>query len=445
MSRRIAVLGAGRSGLAIARAGREAGDAVTVFDQKPLADLATQAEHLEAVGAHLTVGFPSHWNANEWDEVITSPGIRRDHPVLQSAQSVGLPILGEIDFAARVSKAPIIGITGTNGKSTTTVMTVLALKAVGVDAVLCGNIYGSGYDEMPLTEAALNSAPNQVLVAEVSSFQLEWTSLFRPISATITSLSDDHLDRYASFQDYMATKQRIFANMAADSTAIWKSSDPLAKPKNFIGQTKTYNQSGNDLWIESGKLRGLGTEFEISAWPFREPHNLSNAQAALLLAFGAAGNTFDFRMAAQGLSAFKGLRHRMERLGSRNGVEVINNSMCTNPEAVVASSGALKQPQHLIVGGKDKDMDFSPLKNYLQSAAVSVYLYGSDAPKIARQLEADWPVFATMADAFDAAAKAATEGEVIMLAPGAASTDQFSDFRDRGEQFRAMAKEWLES
>lgn len=445
MSRRIAVLGAGRSGLAIARAGREVGDLVTVFDQKPMADLAAQADQLEAIGAHLTVGFPSGWSTADWDEVITSPGIRRDHPVLQSALSVGLPVLGEIDFAARVSKAPIIGITGTNGKSTTTVMTVLALKAVGIDAVLCGNIFGSGYEEMPLTEAAANSTASQILVAEISSFQLEWTSHFRPVSATITSLSDDHLDRYASFQDYMATKHRIFANMEADSTAIWKSSDPLSKPKNVPGAVRTYNQTGNDLWIETGQLKGLGADFEIHGWPFREPHNLANAQAALLLAYGAVGENFDFRAAAQGLSEFKGLRHRMERLGVRNGVEVINNSMCTNPEAVVASSAALTERQHLIVGGKDKDMDFSPLKKYLQSAPVSVYLYGSDAPKIARQLEAGWPIFETLADAFDAATQVATKGEVIMLAPGAASTDQFSDFRDRGEQFRAMAKEWLES
>lgn len=434
----IAVFGAGRSGLAIASAARKFGANATIFDERP-AKSPNSADGFNIVGE-----FDGIWP--RWVEsVVTSPGVPKNHPSLLRAVEMGIPVLSEIEFAYQIAKAPIVAITGTNGKSTTTVMTYICLLAIGVSAVLCGNIYGTGYDEIPLTEAAATSGPDSILVAEVSSFQLEWIDQFRPRAATITNISDDHLNRYTSFEDYRQTKLRIYENMGIGDTAVWHSGDESSRPPSGSGyRIASYGSSESDARIEDGCLVLDRARIEVSQLPFSEPHNLLNAMAAVLLTAASAPNP-DAQSVLNGLKGFRPLAHRMQIVGERGGVLVINNSMCTNPAAVVASSSGIARRQHLLVGGVDKDMNFAALAEYLASSPHRVYAYGRDAEQIVRQLGGMWPVFNTMQEAFEAAAQSAVSGEAIMLAPGAASMDQFKDFRDRGEAFTAMAKEWLES
>lgn len=458
---RAAVFGLGRSGLAAARALKQAGADPTVFDERP-ADSFAGSPLLAALndeGIAFVPGFSARWTPANTDLVVTSPGVPKTHSMLVEADAARVEVIGEIELAYRVSRAPIVGITGTNGKSTTTLMTHLCLEAAGGgEPVLCGNIYGSGYPEIPLTEAALNSRAGQILVAEISSFQLEWVRDFAPKAAIITNLSEDHLNRYASFEEYAASKHRIFRQMGEADTAVWHRGDAICEPfgagdlglgtkrKAGLGQPSraTFGAAGAEVWADEEAIHTPEGSVSLADLPFGETHNVLNAMAAIQLAWGASGRKVSRLDLAKGLRSFKGLAHRMEQVGERDGVLLINNSMCTNPGAVIASSQGLRRRQHLLIGGINKEMDYAPLRAYLDGAAHDAYLFGTDGPEIARQLGGRWPVFSTLRDAFSAAVARAKAGEAVMLAPGAASTDQFKDFRDRGEAFRSMAKEWLE-
>lgn len=481
----IAILGIGRSGVSVAKAALKAGAKPMVFDEKPLSASGRQetADKLKALGVPVETGWDGAFLDTGADLIVTSPGVPMRHPKLLRAVEEGLEVISEVEFASRIGKAPIVAITGTNGKSTTTVMTWLCLKAAGTDAVLCGNIAGSGYSEIPLTDAASQSTPDQILVAEISSFHLEFIKDFRPIAATITTLSEDHLNRYKGFEEYAEMKRRIFRNMGQGCTAVWNVDDPLTKPP---------ENEGLSVWVYSGEGRSnlpdrtnltdrsdlsdppslahespdalhiLGRDLPKKDLPWSEPHNHRNAMCAALLAAAAlesrsvASGRSDrlgrseeshpsYSALLSGLLDFRPLEHRLERLGERQGVTVINNSMCTNPAALVASSQSVGGVQRLLVGGENKQLGFEPVREYLETTSHVVYLFGRDALVINEQLGARWRVYETMADAFRAAVQEANPGDTVMLAPGVASTDQFADFRDRGEQFRELTREWLQS
>lgn len=508
--KRVAILGLGRSGLAIAKAVLAHGGHPVVYDRATRENIA-KPESLEAVQA---LNIPVHlgWDnitidPSQTDLIVTNPAVDMRAPIFRNARENGIEILSEVEFAYRISKAPIVAITGTNGKSTTTVMTYQCLKECGEDPILCGNIFGSGYEEVPLTEAALNATEDQILVAEISSFQLEWVSTFRPVSAGITNIWEDHLDRYDNFAQYAATKQRIFAAQGPGDFAVIRAHDPVVKNPNLPSGSSsrlraryrgnqaqegrgitvfTFGGAGEHASVETDSLRILDKTIPLNQFPFQEPHNRTNATMAALLAYGvllykarkdvqsdaadvllsaedaaikardAKRSVYSIRLNQEGLEAipdcvieglksFKGLAHRMEHLGAKNGVTVINNSMCTNPDAIIKSSMAINQPKHILIGGVNKGADFKPLRAYLQNSLNRAYLFGRDAHEINEMMGGVHPEFATMQEAFEAATKAAKNQETIMLAPGCASMDQFKDFRDRGDVFRKIAKEWLET
>jgi UDP-N-acetylmuramoylalanine--D-glutamate ligase len=442
---RVAILGAGRSGVAVAEATKKLGGIPTLYDQKPSEQLPS-ASHIQEVGISLVDGFTGSLTTSDCDLLITSPGVDSRSPLLQGALASGVEVIGEIEFAYRISKAPIIAITGTNGKSTTTLMTWLCLRALGKDALLCGNIYGSGYEEVPLTEAAAAGTESQVLVAEISSFQLEWVNEFRPRCAAITNITPDHLNRYDAFEQYAATKHRIYRNMGEGDVYVHHP-DPATSPKTPHGSfTELTTQIDTDRIVFGDK------SIALCELPFGERHNVQNAAMAGLLALSFVEppqeplkfSTHSLNKVELALIGFGGLDHRMERIGSRNSVDLINNSMCTNPGALIASSRSLDSHQHLLIGGLTKDLDFAPVADYLRESGNSAYLFGADAAKINSQLGGSFPVFRTMEEAFAAAIRAARPGDAVMLAPGCASMDQFTDFRARGDEFKRLAKEWLQ-
>ena len=486
--KRIVAMGLGRSGLAVARAALARGARAIVVDEKtelPKPELVAEAR---AEGIDVRLGWSGAFADLEADLVVVNPAVDSRHPKLQGA---GVELVSEVEFASRIARGPIVAVTGTNGKSTTTVMAYLALRACGLDPLLCGNLYGSGYPEAPLTEAALAGREGQPLVAEVSSFGLEWTSTFRPRAAAITTVQPDHLDRYDSFEEYAATKMRVFAAQTEDDYAVVRANDPVVVPpcgsanayvprhqrgraeRARVGgcpQVLTFGATGEHARVEELDLVVLDVRVPLASLPWTEPHNHANAACAALLAYGllkaTASPLIEAALAARpkpsvfaprrspepalppeivaGLREFRGLAHRMEALGARNGVRVVNNSMCTNPDAVVASALAAKDPTLLLVGGADKGLDFAPLGRFLGGGRHRAYLFGRDARQIDAQMGGGFPLFATMEEAFHAATADAHPGETIMLAPGCASSDQFRDFRDRGDQFRVMAKDWLE-
>lgn len=433
---RVAILGLGRTGLALAKATLSQGMAPTLFDRANREEVVKRdaLEAVEALGVEVRLG----WNRGsggfevgepetdygldpeKFELVIPNPAIDHRSRILRGAVADGIEVIGEVEFAYRIAKAPIVAITGTNGKSTTTVMTYLCLRACDEDAILCGNIFGSGYPEMTLVEAACAARSDQVLVAEISSFQLEWVSQFAPVSAAITNITPDHLNRYDSFDQYAATKQRIHAAQAVQHFAV-------------------------DL----GFAIGPATRIEPEPLPFAFPvsHDNANGAAALSLIEGYRryrGKPHDRGLALRALREFKGLSHRMEWVGERRGAFVLNNSMCTNAAAVLSSVESVRaERRHVLLGGINKGLDFSELRQLLADSKNLLYLYGESKDELNSALGGGHPVYPRMREATESALKSARSGDVVILSPGCASMDEFEDFRQRGDVFKAIAKEWL--
>ncbi len=441
----------GVSGEAVARAVQVHGGVPTVFDQKPAdtASIMPVIDRLQANGIEAIAGWHGHLDPNEFDCLVVSPGFPRAHPAIKDM--AGKPILSEVEFAGRIALAPILAITGTNGKSTTTVMLWSILKGAHQDAYLCGNIAGSGYPEMTLTEAAMTAGPESFLVAEISSYQLEFVSTFRPRVAAITNVTPDHMDRHPDFADYHATKMRIFDRIADEDRAVINLDEPSLSIEEIQRKVQenrkiiTFSPSGNHIGNGQTRRDGenlilSGETVPIASLPLSGDHNLTNAMMAWEMAAAVVRPSIGM---LEGLREFRGLANRMEPLGEFRGVTVINNSMCTNPAAVIASSKSVPGRQHLLMGGITKNLDFQPVGEYLSSTPHAVYLFGPDPARLQSMLGREWPAFQSMESAWHAATQAAAPGDTILLAPGCASADPYVNFRERGDAFKEMVRSWM--
>jgi UDP-N-acetylmuramoylalanine--D-glutamate ligase len=424
------------------------GGSAAIFDSSPAGSLAKPELVAEAERLGLPVEFGWEGRLPEgFSSIVVNPAVDPRSEVFAGLVGSGLPIWSEIEFAYRIAAAPIVAVTGTNGKSTTTVLTFLALEACGAKPVLCGNIFGSGYPETTLTEAALTASGDQVLVAEVSSFQLEQVEAFRPVAAAITQIEPDHQDRYDRYEDYVAAKHRVFAAQGAADTAVIPADGSVATPAG--PRVLRFGLGAGDARICGSEMVILGARAELSSLPFGEPHNRMNAMTAGLLAAGYLGRDGGAlavpEAVFEGFRRFRGLAHRMELVGEWGGIRLINNSMCTNPAAVIASAGSVSGGLRLLIGGVNKGLDFRSVGEFVAAQGASTYLYGRDRTEINREMGGGWPEFATMEAAFSAALSNVKPGDTVLLAPGCASLDQFRDFRERGDVFRALAERWLES
>jgi len=460
--RRWAVAGMGRSGVAVAEAAALAGATVVLLDERPAETperLATVA-HLQGRGIEVSVGWHGRLEGMSLDGLVVSPGFRREHPALRDAAAMGVPVWSEVEFAYRVARDPIVAITGTNGKSTTTVLVWLLLRAAGCDAVLCGNVAGSGYPELTLTEAAvakptpLGEGP-RVLVAEISSYQLEHVTAFRPRVATVLNVTPDHQERHPDFADYFATKMRIFAAMGEGDTVVASEDEPTTSPTRidvFVPKSVGLRAWGGADRADRGQMTAAqtavtddtlilgGRRLALADLPGLTGPNPANAATAWEMALSVLGPVTDdvaLRM-IQALIDFRGLAHRMELLGDYRGVTWINNSMCTNPAALVASSSGLVRPQILLMGGNPKELDYAPVREYLQVKGHRAALFNDATDGVGSRLGLDLPQFDSLDDAVRWAETQAAPGDVILLAPGAASRPPYADFRARGEHFRQL-------
>lgn len=453
----IAIAGMGRSGMGVALAAAKRGLVTRVFDEKnaDTEDRIAAVEQLEAAGVEVNTGWHGRLAGEKFDALVPSPGFRRDHPAIRDALAEGAEVVSEVEFAYRISKAPILAITGTNGKSTTTVMTWLAARTLNPAALLCGNLSGSGYPELTLTEAADQADEDGLLVAEISSFQLEWVSKFRPKAACVTNVTMDHLDRHPTFQDYFDTKMRIFSAMTPEDIAAWHVSEPTV-PRSAI------EAAGNaTIWEVPGTAKGTtrpswdGTMIELAGQQLAASdlslpgtHNISNALMALTLAAAAHPERVEgaARAMLQSVASMQSLQFRMQDLGTKNGVRFINNSMCTNPGAVIASSRSIDSPQVLIMGGVMKGMDFTPVGDYLRESGHRAILFSEFSSDLAAQLGlADAPKFDFLEQALQYAIDIAKAGDVVMLSPGCASAYPFTNFRERGMAYQTAVETYLRS
>jgi UDP-N-acetylmuramoylalanine--D-glutamate ligase len=436
--KKTAVIGLGLSGEAAAELLLERGWAVTVFDDRAGSSQQERSGRLRRRGAivHLGKKVGERWGGFEM--LIASPGIPSGHPLLARARRERVPVISEVELASRFLQGRLVAVTGTNGKTTTVSLLVEIFCRAGVKAVAGGNI---GY---PLCRIAREGGDYTVVVAEISSFQLERVESFRPKIAVFLNLSSDHLDRYPDMKAYGEAKLKIFARQGRGDRAVFPEAmasflEEAVPP----GVEKiTWNGERGMIRIENGELRAFfpgGEEFicreeDIAG---RGPAFRQNAQAAAAAARGEGVAAEDI---AAVLKTFSGIPHRLEYVSEVEGVAFYNDSKATNPAAAAAALESFTQPVIWLAGGSDKGLDFSSLGPLLPGSVKRAILLGETREKL-RSLVAGKVPFQTafsLAEAVNAAFRAAGPGDVVLLSPGCASFDMFKNYRVRGELFKSL-------
>lgn len=437
--KRVHVIGLGSlgTGRAVARALLARGAKVTVSDCKPAAALQSELAALKDTGAVILTGAGAYRGIEDAELVVPSPGVPLDIPPLLRAREAGAKIVSEIELAYWLAPCPIIAITGTKGKTTTTVLLGAILTDAGLPALVSGNI------GKPLIKLAEKAKPETILVAEVSSFQLEATAAFRPRIAVMLNLSPDHLDRHESMDAYRAAKLRIFANQEQSDTAVINKSDPavwalrdLTRARVLAFSTQEPVAEGAD--IVEGWLRVLGQPIcPASSVRLRGRHNLGNVLAALAAA-KAIGAPLD--NAGLTLQHFPGIEHRLEVVGSVGGVLFVNDSQATTPLAAIAALEAFDERIVLIAGGRPKVHEFGELADAIARRGVSLIAIGEAAQEIvgaARRAGAPEVAHAaSLPEAARMAYRRARPGDVVLLSPACASFDMFENMSQRGRIFK---------
>lgn len=443
--RRAAIYGLGASGRAAARLLADRDVAVLgIDDGEPSAEARRELEALPAV--ELVTGAAPRRLPADVDGLVLSPGVPSDRPLIAAARRAGVPVIGEVELAFPFLDGPVVAITGSNGKSTTTALTGALLAACGYPVEVCGNI------GLPLA-ARVDGPAGRVFVVELSSFQLETVATFRPRAAALLNISPDHLDRHAGMDAYVAAKVRIFARQGPRDVAVLNADDHRVRDVDVRSRRRLFSRLGpvdDGCYVDGAEVlevapgAGPVALFSCSQVPVPGVHNLENAMAAALLAraLGAEGDGL-----RRGLAAFRGLPHRMELAGERHGVRYFDDSKATNLDATRASlEGFADGTVHLILGGRGKGTDPRQLVPMVRRKARQVYLIGEAAAELAAALAEEVPhtVVGTLDRAVAAAAGAATHGEVVLLSPACASFDQYRGFGERGDHFQALVAALLE-
>jgi UDP-N-acetylmuramoylalanine--D-glutamate ligase len=448
-NQQIAVIGAAATGLAAAPVLARLGARVRVYDARPAADLGAAPQALAAC-ADLRLGDPEYGGIEECDLVVPSPGVPADAPVLQEALQRGTPVLSEIEIAYRVARAPIVAITGTNGKTTSVLMAAAILKAAGKNVQVAGNTLAGGF-QVPLIQAAETMPETGWIVAEISSFQLEWVQKFRPRIAVITNITADHLNRHGSVEAYVEAKAHLLDAQTGEDWTVLNLENGATRElmSRARGRLLRFGRSphpAEGTWSESlneqRRLRGrLGGQVldlaPVDVLRVPGEHTVENALAACAVGLAAGCPPEAMERA---LADFQGVPDRLETVCSINGVEYVNNTMCTNVDAAIRSIEAYERPVVLIAGGKDKGLDFDPLGRVIAQRVKALVAIGADGPRVAecaRRYGFDRIYEAgSMREAVRAAAHAAHAGDVVLLAPGCASFDWYTSFEARGRDFK---------
>jgi UDP-N-acetylmuramoylalanine--D-glutamate ligase len=449
------------TGIAAARVLTRRGAEVTVHDPKPEAELAASIAALRETGASWRVGECAYQGIARADMIVPSPGVPREAPVLVDAVRRGVPVLSEIEIAGRIAAAPLLCVTGTNGKTTTVLMLCAMLRVDGRQVQVAGNTLAGGY-QVPLIQAADTMPATGWIVAETSSFQLEWVAGFRPRVAVVTNVTADHLNRHGTMEAYVAAKARLVESQQEDDWAVCNAQNAgsmtiaaQARARRLLFHRTAPVASGS--WTENGRgvvlepglsgrrivacIGGPGAAVidvaPVSALRVPGEHTVENALAAT-----AAALAVDVKpeSIASVLCDFPGVPDRMERVAAVGGVEYVNNTMCTNVDAAVRSIEAYERPVVLIAGGKDKGSDFAPLGQTIARRVKALVTIGDDGGRIAASARDAGFVQITdarsMAEAVEQAAAVAAPGDVVLLAPACASFDWYRSFEERGEAFK---------
>ena len=459
------VVGLGKTGIAVARFLKRSGAAVVAADTASESRLAAQAHAIQAVGIPVELGRHRAETFRQADLIVLSPGVPHAIEPFIQAREHGIPVIGEIELAARFIRQPIVAVTGTNGKTTVTEMVGDMLRRSNFKVFVGGNI------GTPLIDYAAGKQQADVIVAEISSFQLDTIEKFRPRVGLLLNITPDHLDRYPNFAAYAASKMRLFENQQADDVAVLNGADPLirsltarVRARKLIYPDPAADEEGailanRQITLRSHKIAGVSEKNQnaksgipsaskslsdadrnpiallLANFKLKGRHNLENACAAALasLAFGARPQAIQ-----DTLDHFKGSAHRLEYIDAINGVEFFNDSKATNVDAVRRAVECFDAPLVLIMGGLDKGGNFRELRQAVAGHAKKLIVMGRAVDLIRSAL---MDVTATssaagMADAVDQAYEAAGPGDVVLLSPGCASFDMYADYAQRGDDYR---------
>lgn len=435
-SQKIAVLGAGRSGIAAVRLARQRGAEVVLLDSGPTERFDKARQQLQGLGARGVFGAEAEKFEEAIDLVVQSPGIDLRRPIVTQFSERGVPVVGEIEFAWRSNDAAVIAITGTNGKTTTTEMIDEVFDHTELRCAAAGNI-GKAFSEV-VTEGDLFD----VISLEVSSFQLEAIETFRPKVSIWLNFAADHLDRYDSIDDYRAAKQRIFDFQTAEDLAVVKFEDRQLlgdlKPRvtTFSAFTPGADFGFDGRWI----LRGEERVFDFSATRLRGTHNAENVMATL-----AAVAEFDVlpETVQAALENYTPPEHRCELVREIDGVEFINDSKATNLHAMESSLRGQLEPVVLIAGGKEKGLDFGEVSDLIAKKTTHAILIGETAERIAEIWKdlTNCVVAGDLERAVPEAKSLAKPGQTVLFSPGSSSFDQFSGYEERGGKFKKIVME----
>ncbi len=441
--KKVLVVGLGKSGLAAALFLRRKGAQVTVSDVRSAEALAKDIPALLEEGIMVEAGGHGLLTFRRQDLIVVSPGVPLDTPELAQARNLGLPIIGELELAARFLKGRILAITGSNGKTTTTTLAGEILQEGGLRTLVGGNI------GVPVVSLIEESTDDTWSVLEVSSFQLESTQEFRPAIAVILNITPDHLDRHGSFENYARAKEHIFACQQAGDFLVLnadntRTAETAARADSQVYWFSIEHKVRQGAWIETGYVvfcAAPGAEAEqvmpLGKIPLKGEHNVENVLAAVCAARLAGVSAEAIRRA---IEKFKAVEHRLEYVATLQGVDFYNDSKATNVDATAKAVAAFSSGIHLILGGKDKGSDYTALSPLLRERVRAVYTIGSAAEKIESQLRGVVSMHScgTLDGAVNAAAAAARPGEVVLLAPACSSFDQFENYEHRGRVFKEL-------
>jgi UDP-N-acetylmuramoylalanine--D-glutamate ligase len=440
--KRFSILGAGKSGLAVARLLKTRRAKVILSEKGKKDKFADAASELDEIGVEYEFGDNTH-RVLEADYVVLSPGVPLDAPIVKLAREKQIKILSEIEIAFDQCEAPVVAITGTNGKTTTTTLVGEIFKKAGWNTLVAGNI-GIAFSEI-VDQAKGEKA---IVVLEVSSFQLDAIDSFRPKVSALLNITPDHLDRYKNYEAYIQSKYRIVENQKGYDTLVYNHDDENVRNCADTVNIRTLGFSLKEELKQGAYLVGddiilrIGREKEVllnrNEIGIPGPHNLMNAMAAALMTrvMGIEWNAI-----RESLHTFQGVEHRIEFVRELNGVKYYNDSKATNVDSVYYALGSFNSPIILIAGGKDKGNDYSKIKELVEQNVKAVVTVGKGAEKIEKFFSGMKPIHSagmSMDEAVRLAKDAAAPGDIVLLSPACASFDMFDNYEHRGKVFKGL-------
>jgi UDP-N-acetylmuramoylalanine--D-glutamate ligase len=446
----VTVFGMGRSGQAAADLLLDRGSNVTLIEEHPRPELEVLKNTYEQRGARICIGGNLESALSQSELLVVSPGVPKDHSFLQQACQKNIPVIGEIELAARFLQTPIIAVTGTNGKSTTVRLMGSILQESGKHVFVGGNLGLPLCEAVPRLTEFSQATDYDYIVAEVSSFQLETIQQFKPWISVLLNVTPDHLDRHPTQEDYQAAKQRIFENQTDQDWMVINADDPIVGAmvvgaKARVCEFSLCREVAQGVYWDGTVIRARqqGREdilFDRDDIPMRGQHNVANAMAAMSVGLLCGCSKEDMVKALQNVPTFE---HALETVRVWQGVTFINDSKGTNVDATLKALHSFAEPVVLILGGKDKGGDFTRLLEAIHRGVKGIVVIGEAAPRILDALQGSVPMSCatSLEEAVSQACSLVTSGDVVLFSPACASFDMFQNYHQRGLEFKRIVQE----